>query len=195
MSARNQSQHREEPAARQPQPADADKDRRTSIELLRHLLTKQIELHDQMLDCVNRKREAVRQADVDGLTKTCEREQVIVQRLLDLEQRREPLVRHLAGLLGVEPADGQSLTSSALAEHLDEPNRGMLQALAAQLREKVLQVRKDHSIVRHAAEALSRHMAGIMQNVQSVMNQSKVYERRGRMAAATPAASSVDVKS
>jgi len=194
MSAHNETQN-QTMTLQSPKPADPDKDRRTSIELLRQLLTKQIELHDQMLECVNRKREAIRAADVDALTKTCEREQVIVQRLLDLEQRREPLVKHLAGLLGMEQDDEESLTSSALAERLEEPSRGMVQALTAQLREKVLQLRNEHSIVRHAAEALSRHMSGIMQNVQSVMNQTRVYERRGRMAAATPVSSSVDVKS
>lgn len=187
---------RERPAAGSTQrPADPVKDRRTSVELLRQLLVKQIELHDQMLECIDAKRRAIRAADVESLTRTCEKEQGIVQRLLDLESKRAPLVQHLAGLLGVSVDDQQQLTSTALAEQLDEPQRGAVQALAAQLRDKVVQVRREHSVVKGAAEALSRHMAGIMQNVQSVMNQTKVYERRGRLVSATHAVSSVDVRS
>lgn len=176
-------------------PPDLDKDRRTSIELLRQLLSRQLRLHDQLLDCVNAKREAIRTADIDEITAQCQREQTIVTNLTDLELKRDPIVRHLASLLDLDVAAEQTITSSAIAEHLDEPHRGTLQALAAQLREKIVEVKRTHSIVRQASEALSRHMSGVMQSVNAALHQSGVYERRGRLAAATPVMRSVDLKS
>ncbi len=172
-----------------------DKERRANIELLRQLLSRQLDLHTRLLECIDAKREAIRTADIDEVTALCQREQKIMTTLNDLEIKREPIVRHLATLLELHLPTDKAITSGTIAAELDEPYKGTLQALAAQLRDRIGEVKHAHSIVRQASDALNRHMTGVMQSVQAAMNKTGVYERRGRLAHATPVMRSVDLRS
>jgi len=67
--------------------------------------------------------------------------------------------------------------------------------LAGALREATAKVRRESSIVTAAAEALSRHMTGIMQTVNSALSRVGVYERRGRIAVGAQMDFCVDLKS
>jgi hypothetical protein len=173
-----------------------NKDLRTAVELLRQMLVKQIELHDELLSCIHRKREAIRRADMPVMTDCCQREHRLTERLRDMDLRRPGIVMHLANLVGLKAPHANAISATDIANRLDEPLRGAIETLAAQLREKMQDVKREHSIVKQASEALSRHMAGIMQSVQALLNQSGTYERRGRIVTASPTMTgSVDVKS
>lgn len=172
------------------------KEVRTAVELLRQLLSKQIELHEQLLNCIHQKREAIRTANMPVMAECCEREHRLTERLRELDSRRPGIVTHLAKLLGMGAQHANAISATDIANRLDEPASGAIAALAAQLREKLREVRSEHSIVRQASEALSKHMTGIMQSVQAMLNQTGVYERRGRIVTASPRMTgSVDVKS
>lgn len=194
MSAANKRQMLEQRAG---QPAVApDRDLRTAVELLRQLLVKQLELHDQLLACVHSKREAIRTANIKEMTACCEREHRLTERLRELDGRRPGIVQHLARLLGIAETNANSISAMEIAERLEEPSQGVIAALAAQLRDRLRDVKRAHSIVRSASEALGRHMSGIMQGVQAMLNQTGVYERRGRIVSTTPTISGgVDLKS
>ena len=178
-------------------PADRNsKELRTSVELLRQLLAKQLEMHEQLLSCIHQKREAIRTANVAVMTECCEREHRLTARLRELDLRRPGIVEHLARLLDMKARDPSAISACDIADRLEEPARGVMAALAAQLRETMRAVKREHSIVHHAADALSRHMSGIMQGVQAMLNQTGVYERRGRIVSALlSSVGSVDVKS
>ena len=83
---------------------------------------------------------------------------------------------------------------AAIAESVDEPDRTRLLALGEQLRSTMGQVRRASSVVRAAAEALDRHMAGIVHTVQSALSRARVYGSRGRLAAGAQMHFSVDLE-
>lgn len=173
-----------------------NKDLRTAVELLRQMLVKQIDLHEELLQCIHKKREAIRTANMPVMAECCEREHRLTERLRDLDLRRPKVVMHLANLVGLKAPHANAISATEIAKRLDEPMRGAVETLAAQLREKMQDVKREFSVVKQASEALSKHMTGIMQSVQAMLNQTGMYERRGRIVTASPTSvGSVDVKS
>ncbi len=174
-------------------PRQADGRVANALGRLEEILQEQLRAYGQLLDYLGRKREAVRTADMELMTAICEKENGIAQRLAELEKGRLSLVGVLTEALA--PAAQAPLTMPRIAESIEEPARGRLLALAAQLRSAVQETRRASSVVRMAAEALARHMAGIRQTVQTVMSRAQVYGRRGQIAAGEQAQFCVDVKS
>ena len=151
-----------------------------------------LEEHQRLLGCTGQKRDAIRTADIQRVTSICEQENAIVQRLTELEKRRIELV----GLITErsDPEAERPLPVGAIAETVNEPVRTRLLALGEQLRSKMGEVRRASSVVRAAAEALDRHLAGIMHTVQSALSRARVYGSRGRLAAGAQTHFSVDLE-
>ncbi len=152
---------------------------RRDIRLLEETLRRQLEAHKQLLACVERNREAVRQADMQQIRSVCEEQNTVAQGLAELEKVRLTLVGRLTERL--EPDAQQPVSLGRIAAELDEPAGGRFQALAAQLKQTIEEVRKASAVVRTAADTLARHMSGLMQTVQSAMGRATVYGRRGRI--------------
>ena len=150
---------------------------RRDIRLLEETLRRQLEAHKQLLACVERNREAVRQADMQQIRSVCEEQNTVAQGLAELEKVRLTLVGRLTERL--EPDAQQPVSLGRIAAELDEPAGGRFQALAAQLKQTVEEVRKASAVVRTAADALARHMSGRMQTVQSVLARAPGAGARG----------------
>jgi len=163
------------------------------LDRMGRVLAAQIEGHRKLLSCIEKKRQAIRSADIDAITKLCQAEQAIAHRLGDLEKQRLELVGRLTERLAPDAARPLSLREITAAA--DEGRRGALEALAQRLREAIETVRRESSIVTAAASALSRHMTGIMQTVNSALSRVGVYERRGRIAVGAQMDFCVDLKS
>jgi hypothetical protein len=163
------------------------------LERLARILSAQIERHRRLLSCIEKKRQAIRTADIDAITRLCQAEQAIVQRQGDLEKQRLALVGQFTGRLAPDAARPLSLREIAAAA--EPPQRERLEALAEALRGATEKVRRESSIVTAAADALSRHMTGIMQSVNSALSRVGVYERRGRIAVGAQMDFCVDLKS
>ena len=152
---------------------------RREIRLLEATLRRQLEAHKQLLVCVERNREAVRQADMQQIRSICEEQNTVAQELAELEKVRLALVGRLTERL--EPNAQRPVSLSRIAAELDEPAGGRFKTLADQLKHAVEEVRKASAVVRAAADTLARHMSGLMQTVQSVLGRATVYGRRGRI--------------
>ncbi len=163
------------------------------IARLERNLHDQLKGHGQLLACIERNREAVRRADMEQIRSVCEQENRVAQRLAELEKARLALVGRLTEQL--RPDAPQPLSLSGIAEAVGEPAGPRLAALAVQLREKIDEVGGASSVVRAAADALSRHMTGLMQTVQSAFGRAKVYGRRGRLVTGDQNQYCVDVRS
>jgi hypothetical protein len=164
-----------------------------TLDELEKLLAAQHEVYRALLHAVERKREAIRTAAVETVIEISGKEEVIVGRLEAMDGQRRQLLARVSAEMGERT--GESLTVRQIAERLDEPTRTRLLALAAQLRETILALRRESSVVRTGAEALGRHMGGIIQSMQTAISKAAVYGRRGRIAAATQIPCSVDVRS
>lgn len=160
---------------------------------LRRILRGQLEGHKRLLACIDGSREAVRKADMQAIEQHCRKEHEIADRLAELEKARLQLVGALTATL--RPQSAEPLTLTQIAEALDDPRRRDLLAVADELRATVDQVRRRSSVVRAAAEALARHMDGLVQTVQAAFSRAQVYGRRGRIATAGQRQFCIDVKS
>ena len=160
---------------------------------LERIMQGQLDGHRQLLECIERNREAVRDADMTAIESNCKQEHGIAHTLGELEKARLAIVGRLTETL--DPQAGAPLTLSQIAEAVQEPDGGRLLAVAGELRAAVAEVRRASSVVRGAAEALARHMGGLMQTVQGVLSRARVYGRRGNIATGSQKQFCVDVKS
>lgn len=165
----------------------------TLADALEKLMRALVDEHARLLQILHKKKEAVRHARIAAVTALCDEERRMLQRISEIERHRGELTRRAGAMLGVSA--GEPVTISRIAEAIAEPESGKLKHTAAQLREAVLGVRHESSVVRAAAEALARHMSGIMQTVYSALSRAGVYGRKGHLAVGAQLESSVDVKS
>jgi hypothetical protein len=163
------------------------------LDRLMRILAAQVERHRRLLACIEHKRGAIRTADIEGITRLCQAEQRIAHRLGELEKQRLALVGRFTEL--VSPKAAKPLSLQEIAALADPERRRRLEALAVTLRDLIGRVRRESSIVTAAANALSRHMTGIMQTVNAALSRVGVYERRGRIAVGAQMDFCVDVKS
>jgi hypothetical protein len=160
---------------------------------LEQILRRQLTDHERMLVCLERNREAIRQADMDAIKSVCEEQNAIVQQLAELEKSRLVVVGRLTQRL--RPQAPAPLSMSQIAEALDEPAGRRLSALAAQLRNAVEEVRAASAVLKAAGQALARHMSGLMQTVQSALTRARVYSPRGQLALGAQSRYAIDLTS
>ena len=168
-------------------------DLKTAVQMLERLLAAQIEEHQRLRMCIDRKREAIRAADIDAVTTVCGEENAIIQRVGELEKRRLELVARMTQ--AVAPKAAAPMTLSQLGASLGEIPGARLLAYADQLKVLMSDVKRQSSIVRSAAETLSKHMSGIVQTVHSALSRARVYSRRGQINLGMQLESSLDLKS
>jgi len=146
---------------------------------LRQLLTE----HDALLMLLRRKREAVRQARPAVVEDCTQRENQRVQTIGRLEQARQQTVAAITQ--AIDPQATELMRLAAIAERIDEPQRGRLLVLQAQLRERMEQVRRESKIAAQAMQGLLHHVQGLMQMVVQTVGGGGVYSRRGHVAASS----------
>ncbi|MBL9149012.1 MAG: flagellar export chaperone FlgN [Phycisphaerae bacterium] len=138
---------------------------------------------------IAKRREALRRAEMPVVARSVETERAIMTRIGDLDRRRVVAVQGLSKRLGV----AATAPVSEIARKLGPSGDGLL-SVAAALREEIEGCRRDSSVVRAAADALSQHLVGVFQAVQQAFAGATVYGRAGRVALAAPIRS-IDVKS
>lgn len=160
---------------------------------LEGVLARQLEAYRELAEIIEGTRDAIRVADMERVSACCEREHEAAQRLGELEKRRLALIGGITGALA--PAAAAPLSLAQIAEAAPEPASGRLQALAAQLRDCVGELRRRSTVVRKAADSLSCHMTGILQVVYAAFSRAGVYSQKGRIDAGTQGRHAIDLKS
>ncbi|NNF43295.1 MAG: hypothetical protein HKO59_04755 [Phycisphaerales bacterium] len=157
------------------------------------VLERQAERHEALLELVRRKREAIRTARIDDIVALCAEEQRQVVALNTLEEQRLDIVERM---LPPEQAGAAPVVRLAdVLSGVDPVHAAELQRRAESLRLSMEQLKGESSVVNAAAQTLARHLAGLMQTVQTALSQVGVYERRGRIALGARLESCVDVTS
>jgi hypothetical protein len=168
-------------------------DVKAGCELLEQMLRAQLEGHKRLLSCIERKRLAIRTADIDSIAAICGEENTLIQKLGEVEKRRIELIGRFTAHFA--PKAPIPLTVSQIADAVGDPASTRLLAHAAQLKDMIRKVRRESSIVRTAADALNRHMTGIVQTVNGALSKARVYGNRGRIVVGAQMQTSVDIKS
>ena len=156
---------------------------------LQEILDTQAEGYRRLLQSIERQRDAIRAADLASVPTIAGVQEKIIERLRTLDVRRESAGRALAQSLGLDPESTISVIVAALP-----PDVGArLEARAAELRDFVTRTRSEQSMVKAAGDALSRHMAGIVQSVTGALSGTGVYGRRGRLRDGVPVVNGLDM--
>ena len=157
------------------------------------LLRSQQQDYENLGQMIQRKREAIRHADMNAITDLCQQENTIAQKVTETEKARLILTAELTR--AIDPKASRPLSMSEVAQAIDEPNRTRLLQLSQTLRGTIEEVRAASRIVRAAADGLSRHMGGLLQTVQSALSRARVYSDRGRIATGAQYQFCLDLKS
>ena len=160
---------------------------------LEQILGGQQQQYQKLGQLIHRKREAIRQADMNAIAELCQQENTIAQHVTEMEKARLILTGELTREL--VPAASRPMSISEVAKAVDEPNRSRLLQLSQSLRTTIEEVRAASSIVRAAADGLSRHMGGLLQTVQSALSRARVYSDQGRIANGAQYQFCLDLKS
>lgn len=156
---------------------------------LQEILDTQAEGYRRLLQSIERQRDAIRAADLASVPTIAGVQEKIVQRLRQLDDRRETAGRALAQAIGIDVES----TITDIVPHLPEADGARLQARAAELRDLVLRSRREQTVVKAAGDALARHMAGIVQSVTGALSGTGVYGRRGRLRDGVPVVAGLDL--
>lgn len=157
---------------------------------LETIIRAQTELYAELVEAMGVKREAIRTARLDDVPAIAEHETNVIGQLRKLDEQRTNEAKRLSARLEIE---GGSI--SAIAAALPQEDGDRLLSLAAVLRESIDTAKRESSIVRAAGEALSMHMAGVMQSVRGVLATAGVYGRQGSLRTGVATASGLDVSS
>ncbi|MEY3021632.1 MAG: hypothetical protein RIS86_830 [Planctomycetota bacterium] len=171
-------------------PVRPDQSRADAARLLA-ILARTEAAYRRILAGIHARRAALRAADFTRFAGLGNDESRLAAEIAELDRARLAESRQLATRLALAP----DATLGEIAERLVEADRARLDAARASLKELVLVVRKESSVVRQAAERLSAHMAGILQSVHSALAQANVYSRGGRIAVGANVISSLDIRS
>lgn len=154
---------------------------------LEQVLREQLAAHEHMSALLDQKLAALRRADHAQVARLAQEENAQVQRLAELEKQRLNLVAGLT--LAVEPGAPEPMRMAQLAERLQEPVRGKLLVLRAELRKRMEEVQKRAAVARRAAETLVLHMQGLMQSITGALAGVSTYGRAGTVPVASAAVS------
>ena len=159
---------------------------------LEELLDTQCGHYRKVKELVDSQREALRVADVSALASASNAERELLDAIGRLDSRRVELVDAIASELGLTQPVKPTL--SDLLEH-SGPIRSRLVRIADELRQLIAKTRSASGVVRTAAEALARHMQGIVQSVEIGIGRTGIYERSGRLVSALPRHTSINIRS
>ncbi len=164
------------------------------MQAMEKLLNAHIDEHEQLLACMEHKAQAIRYARIESVTELVKQEQAIVQRMNEIERHRLALARKMTRMIDPDASEALPLSEIAKAVENEVMCKRVLD-LADTLRTLVDHVRRQSSILRNAAESLAKHMAGVMQTMQSALSRAGVYGQRGHVAVGTQLEFNIDIKS
>jgi hypothetical protein len=163
-----------------------------SIAQLEHILRTQVEGYGRLCSALDRKRAAIALAQLDRVPEIAQVEHQIIDRLSDLDARREAEITNVCVALNLER---EGVLMSTIIAALTKEDGERLETLVATLREVIEKARTESSVIRTAGEALSRHMAGVVQSVRGVLAGAHIYGSRGQITTGVATAGGLDMSS
>jgi hypothetical protein len=157
-------------------------------EALDTVLRELIAAHEELLTLASAQRSAIQRADVRALADIAAAQGAVMERVVDLERRRQTVVASLAsGIKG-------KVTVTQLARLIADPARSRLTALADRLRELLNRLHQEHMALRAAAETLGAHMEGLMRQVCRKLSHAGTYARSGAIESGGAVVTALDVR-
>jgi len=144
---------------------------------LESVLDQMLSNQEVMLKVGKAKRDALRRADREAVTRCLHEEHGRLQELAEFEKRRLYLVGELT--LRVRPGMDEPMRLLDLAEALPEPERSRLLIKRQTLRERAEEVRHQAQVSKQATQRLMLQLQGLVQAVGQAVNGVSTYGNRG----------------
>src|SRR5262245_46633073 len=109
-------------------------------ELLEQVLRAQLESHQRLLTCAERKREAVRRAEIDAVAALAKQEAPQLSRIQELERQRLQLAQQLTAAL--RPGQPMPLKAVEIAQLVGDALGAPLLLLSAELKTTIAKVQR-----------------------------------------------------
>ena len=134
------------------------------------------ELHEQLLASVHAKLRAMRNGDINSLNSWSARENFLIRQIEEAEKQRRGQSLVLSKALDLD----EKVTLTQMANHLDEPHRSKLLALAGAIRGVVEQIYQ----INHVNDAVTREIlncfAQMQRQIKSTHCDIGLYDPNGR---------------
>jgi len=163
-----------------------------ALEALERVLEAELADHHVLLADLDAKREAIRMANVHKINEITRREEAVLRRMAQRQVQRKQLGDRAAQ---VAQLPGGTATFSVLVALSKDDRAARLRSMKCDLEAAGKEIKRRSTVVRSAAEALSKHMAGVLQTVTGALSRAGVYGRRGTLQLGQAAASSLDIRS
>ena len=160
-------------------------------ERLESNLLRQSECYTELLNLLKRKRCAIGAADAQSISDLCRLEQVVLARIGGLEGERQSIALALSGTPTGAPSTPLPLRE--ITARLAPDNAARLEVIAQTIRDQATEAQKQSGIIHTAAEALRRHVEGVMQMVHGALHQVGLYGRQGRITQTPTATATIDL--
>ena len=132
-------------------------------------------IHGDLAGLMQRNVEAMRRADVEGLTELGAKEIALTQRLRERDAMRRQVLERIGKSLGLNAARARTLTVSQLTMHLDGPQRTKLMAAARKLRTEVFRSARTNRIAGAIAREVLEHMRWVFASVRRLGQEGNEY--------------------
>lgn len=146
------------------------------LSLLEFELAALLSEHESLLQLVRAKKQAMIVAKPQRVIDICQSENQHVQRIGQIEKRRQGVVGQITAAWS--PSSPAPMTLAQIAERAGA-RREKLAALHAKLRQLMLQIKTENETARRITDGLLRHVQGIFQQVTQAIGAAGTYGRRG----------------
>lgn len=137
-------------------------------------------LHDDLGVVVQRKLQAMRTADTDGLRSAVAREEFLTQKIREQDGLRKQILQLIGEQIGMPAAKARAMTVRELAGRVSEPARSRLLALGAALRETVQETAESNRVAAIVSQEMLKHFRRVFQMMAEANRTPGAYSRTGR---------------
>lgn len=156
------------------------------VESLLVLLERLEGLHLELRAVLDDKLESMRKSDMETLQDCVERESVLTTRISEQEGLRKQLMERICRGYGIASQTARRLPARRLADRLDEPQRGKINAMADRLKAAVMEVSKLNALIGRVSSQILKYLGEIFTEVRGAEASPVVYSKYGQTAAARP---------
>lgn len=123
-------------------------------------------LYGELTQLLESKVNAMRRADVEGMSQLGAKEIALTQRMRDRDALRKQVLERIGKSIGLNSARSRTLTVSQLTAHLDEPKRATLMEAAKRLRTAVFRAARVGRLAGAVARDVLEHMRWVFASVR-----------------------------
>jgi len=136
-------------------------------------------MHEQLLELIRDKMDAIRRADIAALRRLAQQEQTVAGRLQAREGLRRQLMDMIGRDMGLSTSAARAMTVSQIASRVPQASRDGLLDVARGLRDVIARVAQANRVAGAVSREILGHLAWVFSSVRPVGEKAVGYSGRG----------------